>query len=36
MTQVPGSALRMPIAEFSQLFEEDALMRRLVLRLIQY
>jgi len=36
MMQVPGSALRMPIAEFSQLFEEDALMRRLVLRLIQY
>jgi CRP-like cAMP-binding protein len=36
MMQVPGSALRMPMPEFTKLFEEDPLMRRLVLRLVQY
>jgi len=36
MMQVGGTGLRMPLQEFKKLFEEDALMRRLVLRLVQY
>lgn len=36
MMQVGGSALRMPFTEFSNLFEEDRLLRRLVLRFVQY
>jgi CRP-like cAMP-binding protein len=36
LMQVGGTALRMPIPEFNKLFEEDALLRRLMLRFVQY
>lgn len=34
--QVPGTALRMPFTRFRQLFEDDPVLRRLVLRFVQY
>jgi CRP-like cAMP-binding protein len=36
MMQVGGTGLRMPFREFEAMFEEDAALRRLVLRLVQF
>jgi CRP-like cAMP-binding protein len=36
LMQIEGTGLRMPFAEFQKLFDEDSVMRRVVLRYVQY